>query len=93
MLYLSLHRHDNGNFFPGTGAVTEVGVNEGKGFTVNIPFSGDVMGDAEYLAAWRVLVVPLLEAFKPEFIIVSAGFDAARGHAPALGGFVCFLKS
>lgn len=46
VLYLSMHRHDNGNFFPGTGAVTEVGVGEGKGLTVNIPFSGDVMGDA-----------------------------------------------
>lgn len=33
----------------GTGAVTEVGVGGGKGTTVNIPFSGDVMGDAEYL--------------------------------------------
>jgi acetoin utilization deacetylase AcuC-like enzyme len=87
VLYISLHRHDNGNFFPGTGAVTEVGVNEGKGFTVNIPFSGDIMGDAEYLAAWRVLVLPLLEAFKTDFILVSAGFDAARGHAPALGGY------
>jgi len=59
-----LHRHDNGNFFPGifliiflvleklfvgTGAVTEIGIGAGKGTTVNIPFSGDIMGDAEYL--------------------------------------------
>lgn len=51
VLYISLHRHDNGNFFPGTGAVTECGVNEGRGFTVNIPFSGDTMGDAEYLVS------------------------------------------
>ncbi|KAI1724185.1 histone deacetylase domain-containing protein [Ditylenchus destructor] len=87
VLYVSVHRHDNGNFFPGTGAVTEVGTGEGKGFTVNIPFSGDIMGDAEYLAAWRVLVVPLLDSFKPDFIIVSAGFDAARGHPAALGGY------
>ncbi|KAF7639704.1 Hist_deacetyl domain-containing protein [Meloidogyne graminicola] len=86
-LYLSLHRHDNGNFFPGTGAVTEVGVDAGKGTTVNIPFSGDVMGDAEYLAAWRVIVLPILDAFKPEFILVSAGFDATKGHAAALGGY------
>ncbi|KAJ1357854.1 hypothetical protein KIN20_016111 [Parelaphostrongylus tenuis] len=54
VLYLSLHRHDNGNFFPGTGAVTEVGRGAGKGFSVNVPFSGGVMGDADYLAAWRV---------------------------------------
>lgn len=86
VLYISLHRHDNGNFFPGTGAVTEVGAGEGKGFTVNIPFSGGIMGDAEYLAAWRVLVLPLLDAFKPSFIIVSCGFDASQGHPAALGG-------
>ncbi|KAE9548766.1 hypothetical protein FO519_008020 [Halicephalobus sp. NKZ332] len=87
VLYISLHRHDNGNFFPGTGAVTDTGKEEGKGFSVNIPFSGDIMGDTEYLAAWRIVVLPLLDAFKPEFIFVSAGFDAAKGHSPALGGY------
>uniref|UniRef100_A0A914BXY9 histone deacetylase n=1 Tax=Acrobeloides nanus TaxID=290746 RepID=A0A914BXY9_9BILA len=87
VLYISLHRHDNGNFFPGTGAVTDVGVDAGKGYTVNVPFSGDTMGDVEYLAAWRVLVIPLLEMFKPDFILVSSGFDAAKGHPAALGGY------
>uniref|UniRef100_A0A914Y316 histone deacetylase n=2 Tax=Panagrolaimus TaxID=55784 RepID=A0A914Y316_9BILA len=87
VLYISLHRHDNGNFFPGTGAVTETGKDAGKGFTVNVPFSGDIMSDAEYLAAWRVIVLPLLDSFKPDFIFVSAGFDAARGHSAALGGY------
>ncbi|KAH7728092.1 CRE-HDA-4 protein [Aphelenchoides avenae] len=67
VLYISMHRHDNGNFFPGT--------------------VGTIMGDAEYLAAWRVLVLPLLEAFKTDFILVSSGFDAARGHPAALGGY------
>lgn len=45
------------------------------------------MSDTEYLAAWRVLVVPLLDTFKPDFILVSSGFDAARGHPAALGGY------
>jgi histone deacetylase 4/5 len=40
-----------------------------------------------YLAAWRVIVLPLLDAFMPDFILVSAGFDAARGHAMTLGGY------
>jgi acetoin utilization deacetylase AcuC-like enzyme len=87
VLYLSLHRHDNGNFFPGTGAVTEVGQGAGKGFTLNIPFSGDTMGDAEYLAAWRVVVAPVLQEFDADFILVSAGFDGAKGHPQALGGY------
>ncbi|KAK0404631.1 hypothetical protein QR680_017547 [Steinernema hermaphroditum] len=87
VLYISLHRHDNGNFFPGTGAVTEVGSGAGKGFTVNIPFSGEPMNDADYLAAWRVIIGPVLEFYKPQIILVSAGFDAARGHPSALGGY------
>ncbi len=87
VLYLSVHRHDNGNFFPGTGAVTEVGLAAGRGFTVNVPWSGGTMGDQEYLAAWRVILEPILTQFNPEFPIVSAGFDAAEGHAPALGGY------
>ncbi|CAI2357705.1 unnamed protein product [Caenorhabditis sp. 36 PRJEB53466] len=87
VLYLSLHRHDNGNFFPGTGSVTEVGKNAGKGFTVNVPFSGDVMRDADYLAAWRTVVEPVLGSYRPDFILVSAGFDATHGHPNALGGY------
>src|SRR6218665_200832 len=53
VLYLSLHRHDNGNFFPGTGAPTECGIDRGLGFTVNIAWYGFPMGDAEYMAAFR----------------------------------------
>uniref|UniRef100_A0A1I7TZ95 histone deacetylase n=2 Tax=Caenorhabditis tropicalis TaxID=1561998 RepID=A0A1I7TZ95_9PELO len=87
VLYMSLHRHDNGNFFPGTGSVTEIGKNNGKGFTVNIPFSGDVMRDPEYLAAWRTVVEPVLGSFCPDIILVSAGFDACHGHPNALGGY------
>ncbi|PAV78503.1 hypothetical protein WR25_09558 [Diploscapter pachys] len=87
VLYLSIHRHDNGNFFPGTGSVVEIGKGPGKGFTVNVPFSGGVMRDADYLAAWRVIVQPVLDHYQPTFILVSAGFDAAQGHPNALGGY------
>ena len=58
VLYISIHRHDNGNFFPGTGAPDEVGVEEGIGFNVNISFGGCLnppMGDAEYLTAFRLV--------------------------------------
>lgn len=44
------------------------------------------MSDADYLAAWRVVVMPILQIFQPSFIMVSAGFDAAKGHPAALGG-------
>ncbi|CAI4229258.1 unnamed protein product [Auanema sp. JU1783] len=87
VLYISLHRHDNGNFYPGTGAVTEMGKGAGKGYTVNVAFSGDVMGDPEYLAAWRAIVEPILDSYRPTFILVSAGFDAASNHPKVLGGY------
>lgn len=57
---------------------------------MNVPFSGGVMRDADYLAAWRVIVQPVLEQFQPTFILVSAGFDACCGHPNALGGSVEF---
>ena len=56
VLYISLHRHDNGNFFPGTGAPEECGIDRGVGYNVNISWSGQLnppMGDAEYMTAFR----------------------------------------
>ena len=41
------------------------------------------MGDAEYLAAFRTIVMPIAREFDPDFVLVSAGFDAARGHEHA----------
>lgn len=51
-----------------------------------------MMDDADYLAAWRVIVAPILDQFKPTFVIVSAGFDAAYGHSQALGGYDFFIR-
>lgn len=62
VLYISIHRHDDGNFFPGTGAVTECGAGAGLGFNVNIPWSSGTnppLGDAEYLAAFRSIIMPI----------------------------------
>uniref|UniRef100_A0A672RNQ8 Histone deacetylase n=1 Tax=Sinocyclocheilus grahami TaxID=75366 RepID=A0A672RNQ8_SINGR len=53
VLYISLHRYDNGNFFPGSGGPAEVGSGAGEGFNVNVAWTGGLeppMGDAEYLA-------------------------------------------
>ncbi|XP_049860821.1 histone deacetylase 5 isoform X2 [Schistocerca gregaria] len=90
ILYLSIHRHDDGNFFPGTGGPTECGMAEGLGFNVNVAWSGGLappMGDAEYLAAFRTVVMPIAKEYSPEVVLVSAGFDAAAGHAAPLGGY------
>lgn len=91
ILLMSIHRHDDGNFFPGTGGPTECGSGPGIGFNVNIAWSGGLdppLGDAEYLAAFRTIVMPIARDFSPDVILVSAGFDAAIGHAPPLGGYV-----
>ncbi|XP_057558118.1 histone deacetylase 7 isoform X5 [Hippopotamus amphibius kiboko] len=90
VLYISLHRHDDGNFFPGSGAVDEVGAGSGEGFNVNVAWAGGLdppMGDPEYLAAFRVVVMPIAREFSPDLVLVSAGFDAAEGHPPPLGGY------
>uniref|UniRef100_A0A8C3YVF2 Histone deacetylase n=1 Tax=Catagonus wagneri TaxID=51154 RepID=A0A8C3YVF2_9CETA len=90
VLYISLHRHDDGNFFPGSGAVDEVGAGSGEGFNVNVAWAGGLdppMGDPEYLAAFRTVVMPIAREFCPDLVLVSAGFDAAEGHPPPLGGY------
>ncbi|XP_051562022.1 histone deacetylase 4-like isoform X3 [Myxocyprinus asiaticus] len=90
VLYISLHRYDDGNFFPGSGAPEEVGSGSGVGFNVNVAFTGGLeppMGDAEYLAAFRTVVMPIADEFAPDIVLVSAGFDAVDGHPPPLGGY------
>uniref|UniRef100_A0A3Q1CZT6 Histone deacetylase n=1 Tax=Amphiprion ocellaris TaxID=80972 RepID=A0A3Q1CZT6_AMPOC len=95
VLYLSLHRYDDGNFFPGSGAPDEVGSGAGVGFNVNMAFTGGLeppMGDAEYLTAFRTVVMPIANEFAPDMVLVSSGFDAVDGHAPPLGGYKLTAK-
>uniref|UniRef100_A0A2K6T330 UBP-type domain-containing protein n=1 Tax=Saimiri boliviensis boliviensis TaxID=39432 RepID=A0A2K6T330_SAIBB len=86
VLYVSLHRYDHGTFFPmgDEGASSQIGRAAGTGFTVNVAWNGPRIGDADYLAAWHRLVLPIAYEFNPELVLVSAGFDAARGDP--LGG-------
>lgn len=97
ILYISLHRHDNGNFFPGTGAVDECGSESALGKNVNIAFNGRLqppMSDAEYLAAFRCVVMPIAKAYRPQIVLVSCGFDGTENHPKELGGYkvspMCF---
>jgi acetoin utilization deacetylase AcuC-like enzyme len=73
VLYVSTHQFP---FYPGTGAVLEVGEGEGKGYTVNVPLTAGG-GDGVYRAAFERVILPVLEEYKPELILVSAGFDAS----------------
>uniref|UniRef100_A0A3B5KIS9 Histone deacetylase n=1 Tax=Xiphophorus couchianus TaxID=32473 RepID=A0A3B5KIS9_9TELE len=95
VLYISLHRYDDANFFPGSGSPTEVGSGAGEGFNVNIAWTGGLeppMGDAEYLAAFRSVVMPIAQEFSPDVVLVSAGFDAAEGNPAPLGGYKVSAK-
>nr|XP_028569002.1 histone deacetylase 6 isoform X3 [Podarcis muralis] len=86
VLYVSLHRYDNGTFFPTSedADYDRVGLGPGEGFTLNVPWNCPRMGDPEYLAAFHQIVMPVSYEFNPELVLVSAGFDAARGDP--LGG-------
>lgn len=81
VLYISLHRYENGKFYPGTkyGAHTQTGEGKGEGYSVNIPWSIPGMGDGDYFYAFNKVVIPIITEFDPDLIIVSSGFDAADG--------------
>lgn len=80
VLYVSLHQYP---YYPGTGAMDECGRREGEGYTVNLPLPAGC-GDAEYGAAFQRIIEPIAQEYEPEFVLISAGFDA---HArDPLGG-------
>ena len=72
VLYLSVHQFP---YYPGTGAPAELGGAAARGATVNVGLPVGA-GDADYLAAFDHVLVPALDAFRPELVLVSAGFDA-----------------
>jgi acetoin utilization deacetylase AcuC-like enzyme len=74
VLYVSLHQWP---LYPGTGALDEVGGGAGVGTTVNLPLPPGATGDV-YEAALDEVVLPLLEAWRPTWLLLSAGFDAHR---------------
>ena len=74
VMFFSTHQYP---YYPGTGRATERGRGAGEGYTINVPMkSGE--GDEEYRAVFQKSLVPAADAFKPEFVIISAGFDAHK---------------
>jgi acetoin utilization deacetylase AcuC-like enzyme len=72
VLYASTHQYP---YYPGTGAAAEMGEGAGRGFTVNVPLEAGA-ADAAFEGAYRTVIVPALDTFTPDAILVSAGFDA-----------------
>ncbi|MEX1049060.1 MAG: histone deacetylase [Akkermansiaceae bacterium] len=80
VLYISLHERD---IYPFTGAPEETGQGAGKGRNLNIPLPTNSDGSVA-LAAWREWLEPAINGFQPEFLLISAGFDAREGDS--IGG-------
>ncbi|HEX3129082.1 MAG TPA: histone deacetylase [Thermoanaerobaculia bacterium] len=72
IFYASTHQYP---FYPGTGAASETGIGEGEGATLNVPLPAGT-GDAGYAEAIRGRVIPAIRDFRPDVLLVSAGYDA-----------------
>lgn len=93
VLYISLHVHEKGMFYPEHsyrdkrgpyGDILHCGRGTAMGKNVNIPWSKKGMGDADYIYAFQQVVMPIATEFNPDLVIIAAGFDAAEGDM--LGG-------
>jgi acetoin utilization deacetylase AcuC-like enzyme len=77
VLYFSVHQYPH---YPGTGRIDEIGRGAGQGYTVNVPLPGG-QGDDDYLAVFQGVLRPIALEYKPDLILVSAGFDI-HGNDP-----------
>jgi acetoin utilization deacetylase AcuC-like enzyme len=80
VMYISTHQYP---FYPGTGSIGETGMGKGKGTTVNIPLPAGC-GDNEYLLVFEQVIAPAARRFKPQLILVSAGYDTHWADGLAL---------
>jgi acetoin utilization deacetylase AcuC-like enzyme len=87
VLVVSTHQYP---FYPGTGAVGEAGVHDGEGFTLNVPLAAGAT-DGDYLLVFTEAIEPVVASFRPDLLLVSAGYDAhdadplARMHVTTPG--------
>ncbi|XP_045319055.1 polyamine deacetylase HDAC10 isoform X7 [Leopardus geoffroyi] len=81
VLYFSWHRYEHGRFWPylRESDADAVGQGQGRGFTVNLPWNQVGMGNADYVAAFLHVLLPVAFEFDPELVLISAGFDSAIG--------------
>jgi acetoin utilization deacetylase AcuC-like enzyme len=75
VLFISLHE-DPDHLYPGSGYADERGIGAGEGFTINVPLPPG-SDDEAYDTAMREVVIPALDRYQPQFLLISAGFDAA----------------
>nr|XP_009394771.1 PREDICTED: histone deacetylase 5-like isoform X1 [Musa acuminata subsp. malaccensis] len=79
VLFFSVHRFDFGDFYPSgdDGAYCMIGEGPGAGYNINVPWEHGQCSDADYIAVWDHVLIPIAKEYNPDIILVSAGFDAA----------------
>lgn len=75
---LTVSFHKFGNFFPGTGDLTDVGAGIGKYYAINVPLK-DGIDDASFQRLFRVIIPRAVEVFRPEAIVLQCGADSLTG--------------
>jgi acetoin utilization deacetylase AcuC-like enzyme len=75
VLYFSTHQYP---YYPGTGALTETGAGKGEGYTINVPLRGG-QDEKTYATIFNEILVPIAHQYKPQMIMVSAGYDIYHG--------------
>jgi len=94
VLFFSIHQYP---YYPGSGDMDEIGAGTGEGATINVPFPAGV-GDGGYLAAMEEILTPAARRFRPELILVSAGYDAhwmdpLAQHQVSIEGYAAMVRS
>ncbi|XP_050531171.1 histone deacetylase 6 isoform X2 [Daktulosphaira vitifoliae] len=81
VLYFSIHRYENGQFWPNLreSDCDFTGQGDGQGFNINVPLNNTKMKDSDYLAILHHILLPVVSEFQPDLILVSSGYDAALG--------------
>uniref|UniRef100_A0A1I8FUW7 UBP-type domain-containing protein n=1 Tax=Macrostomum lignano TaxID=282301 RepID=A0A1I8FUW7_9PLAT len=103
VLYISIHRYERGEHWPNLreGDYDFVGIGNGLGYNVNVPLNEIGLSNAEYLAIFHNLILPIATEFSPDLVFVSAGFDCAIGcplgemriHPACFAHFTHYLMS
>ncbi|KAG2497934.1 hypothetical protein HYH03_004196 [Edaphochlamys debaryana] len=86
VLVLDMHRYDS-DTYPGSGAIDDVGLGRGEGFTLNVAFGSAGVTDGDLLSAALHVVLPVAHQFRPGVVLVAAGFGALKGDP--VGGCSC----
>lgn len=77
VMSVSFHKYD-GQFFPGTGAIDEIGVGRGKNYSINVPLQENI-DDESYSYIFKSVMTNVMDTFKPSAIVLQCGTDSLAG--------------